>query len=271
MPQGARLRGRVLAVSCMAMLVAGAALVVWGGLRVGADHAEESRYEQLASDSLVGLGRPESDGSAAATGDGHAAEGDVRLESGRDWQGLRALNPDIAAWLSVQGTPIDYPVMVAAADKPEDYYLTHDAWGGETSVGCPFIGEGSSASGPHTLVYGHHVGTTSKQFTPVSRAFEQEVFDGLGACAWELPDGEGRVLEPLCALEVDAGFEAIQTYEFDGSQAFRSWLRGLCGQASARSAAWESRCATAEKAVTLVTCSSVVAGQSGRTLVVFCA
>lgn len=260
-----------MAIACVALLIAGAALVVWGGLRVGADHVEEARYEQLASDSLVGLGQAEGDSSVAATEDGREAERDAHLGSGRDWQGLQAVNPDVAAWLSVQGTPIDYPVMVASADKPADYYLTHDAWGGPASVGCPFVGEGSSVSGPHTLVYGHHVGTTSKQFTPVSRAFEQEVFDGLGACVWEVPDSEAKVLEPLCALEVDASFEAIQSYEFGDSQAFRAWLHDLCGQASARSAAWESLCAGAEKAVTLVTCSSVVAGQPGRTLVVFCA
>ena len=40
---------------------------------------------------------------------------DVEADAGDgiDWDGLRARNPDIAAWVSVEGTPVDFPVGLA--------------------------------------------------------------------------------------------------------------------------------------------------------------
>jgi sortase B len=45
-----------------------------------------------------------------------------------DWDGLRAINPDIVAWVYVPGTPINYPV-VQGSDNQE--YL-HKAFDGST-------------------------------------------------------------------------------------------------------------------------------------------
>lgn len=41
-----------------------------------------------------------------------------------DWDGLRAINPDIIAWIYVPGTSIDYPVVQAPASDPDRYLHT---------------------------------------------------------------------------------------------------------------------------------------------------
>lgn len=85
----------ILAVICASSLAA-AALIGWTILHEGAVYSEIS----------------------AEAG---SAEG-----GGIDWEALRARNPDISAWVSVEGTPIDYPVVSPREGDPKGFYLNHD-------------------------------------------------------------------------------------------------------------------------------------------------
>ena len=73
-----------------------------------------------------------------------------------DFKSLRAVNPEIVAWLSIDGTNIDYPV---AQHSDNDYYLHHLFTGEWNSSGCLFMDchNQSDYSGRHTIIYGHHM------------------------------------------------------------------------------------------------------------------
>ncbi len=73
-----------------------------------------------------------------------------------DFKSLRAVNPEIVAWLSIDGTNIDYPV---AQHSDNDYYLHHLFTGEWNSSGCLFMDchNQSDFSGRHTIIYGHHM------------------------------------------------------------------------------------------------------------------
>ena len=64
-------------------------------------------------------------------------------------------NPDVFAWLTVEGTRIDYPV----AQHPRDdaYYLSHDIDGEETYYGAIFteLVNKKTFEDPVTIIYGH--------------------------------------------------------------------------------------------------------------------
>lgn len=72
------------------------------------------------------------------------------------FDGLKAINPDVAGWIALPDTVIDYPVLLAPADSP-DYYLTHDWQHNETKYGSIFMLEsGLAAAGrKNTILYGH--------------------------------------------------------------------------------------------------------------------
>lgn len=76
-----------------------------------------------------------------------------------DWDALRAINPDIVAWVYFPGTNINYPV-VQGADN--DHYLKYDFYGGTNafvSVGAIFLDHTNAAdfSDANNVVYGHHL------------------------------------------------------------------------------------------------------------------
>ncbi|WP_029231651.1 class B sortase [Butyrivibrio sp. VCB2006] len=74
-----------------------------------------------------------------------------------DVEGLQKANPDIAAWITVPGTLIDYPI----AQHPTDdlYYLSHGPEGLKSSHGCPYIEicDSNSFQDNITVVYGHNM------------------------------------------------------------------------------------------------------------------
>jgi sortase B len=73
-----------------------------------------------------------------------------------DFDRLRAINPDVVAWLRVEGTRIDYPV-VQAVDN--DYYLRHTVNREVHVSGSIFLDAANRPdfSDPNTIVYGHRM------------------------------------------------------------------------------------------------------------------
>ena len=64
-------------------------------------------------------------------------------------------NPDVFAWLTVEGTRIDYPV--AQHPRDDTYYLSHDIDGKETYYGAIFteLVNKITFEDPVTIIYGH--------------------------------------------------------------------------------------------------------------------
>ena len=69
---------------------------------------------------------------------------------------LRQLSEDVVAWLTIDGTDIDYPIMQG---KTNDTYLNKDPYGDFSLSGSIFLDSRNSAdfSDPYSLVYGHHM------------------------------------------------------------------------------------------------------------------
>lgn len=189
----------------------------------------------------------------------------------RDWDALLARNPELVAWLTVEGTAIDLPVVQPGEDTDADFYLDHDFWGGCSATGCPYLDARADADGAHLLVYGHHIGLTRQMFSELFQVYEQDGFNGIGAAVWSTPDGDVTAFTPVFAMSVDKGYEAIQTFSFEDDDELHAWLLALGEDATARAEDWEGLCMDADRVLTLVTCSNVVGGRRERTLVVFVA
>lgn len=65
-------------------------------------------------------------------------------------------NHDLAGWLSIEGTVIDYPVMQCEDDE---YYLHHDFYGNDSKYGCLYVRGVADVDTPGTnfIIYGHNM------------------------------------------------------------------------------------------------------------------
>jgi len=240
-----RLQEWCLRLACLVGIVA----LLLGLVLVIDEHKAVRAYEALAQR------RGEVMDTGAGRGENDAGDG---------------LDDACAAWVRVEGTSIDLPVAQATDDDPS-WYLWHDLWDEPSSAGCPFVDSRCAPDSKAVVCYGHHMALSHAIFSDLHDCYRQGRFDELGTCAWATHAAGTVTLEPLCALCVDSSWEPIQRFEFGDEGEFHAWLVGVCGAASARATDWAALAGGASRAVTLVTCSSNVAGGSLRTLVVFVA
>lgn len=75
-----------------------------------------------------------------------------------EFQALYEQNSDIAGWLKVEGTNIDYPVMQPVAQS-SDFYLNHDFDGEEDINGSLFLDSRNNLEEPNDnmIIYGHNM------------------------------------------------------------------------------------------------------------------
>lgn len=92
--------------------------------------------------------------------------------------GLLALherNPDCVAWVTIEGTVIDYPVMYRPGQK--NYYLHRDFNGKHVSAGALFIAENCDPdSSDNVIIYGHHM-NSGKMFAALNKYKKQSFYE----------------------------------------------------------------------------------------------
>ena len=87
---------------------------------------------------------------------------------------LRNINPDIVAWLSVDGTNINYPILQT---DNNDYYLDYNIEHNKTTDGWPFMDYRNSKmmSDNNTIFYGHNI-FNGTNFGTISNIFTKDWF-----------------------------------------------------------------------------------------------
>ena len=73
-----------------------------------------------------------------------------------DWEGLRAVNPDVVGWIYCEGTEINYPVLHGESN---DQYLRHDYTREYNLNGSIFVDAVNRDDfvDANTIIYGHHM------------------------------------------------------------------------------------------------------------------
>lgn len=121
-----------------------------------------------------------------AFNDGRARSGEVdsktvspskgeRIEPATVHSGLRRLheqNNDCVAWISIEGTVINYPVMYRPGQK--DYYLHRDFYGNDLYAGSLYIAEICHKESDNLIIYGHNM-NNGTMFGELDR-YEKEAF-----------------------------------------------------------------------------------------------
>ena len=109
-----------------------------------------------------------------------------------DFAILREINPDIVAWIYIEGTKINYPIVQG---EDNSYYLKHLFSGEWNGSGCIFLDFQNDASfaDRHSIIYGHHM-KNGTMFTDIDKYKKQEFFDEHPVALLITPDKNYKVV-----------------------------------------------------------------------------
>lgn len=137
-----------------------------------------------------------------------------------DFDALQAINPDIVAWIYIEGTPINYPV-VRGEDNDKYLYQLFD--GTYNSSGSIFMDYRNRRdfSDKHTILYGHHM-SGDGMFSWVYEYVAQDYSQAYPTCLVLTPEGN-YTLEFFAGYVDDLNSDAWRL-NFSSDEAFGLWL-----------------------------------------------
>ena len=128
---------------------------------------------------------------------------------------LQQQNPDLAAWLRVSGTGIDYPVMLTPNDP--EHYLRRDFWGKYSLSGTPFLDAACTPAGEVNclVIYGHNM-RNGTMFSDLKNYESAGFYQAHPTLTLALP-GETRTYQIFAALHLDTdAAEDLALYDSAG-------------------------------------------------------
>jgi len=148
---------------------------------------------------------------------------------------LAEQNPDLAGWVKIAGTPIDYPVM----HSPEDaqFYLDHGFDQSPSVYGVPFADAACDLSpqGGNIIVYGHNM-IDGQMFAVLLNYEEQAYFEEHQLIIFDTLEEFGlyqivAVIKATVSREDPEALDLAQYASFENAGAFASFME-MCGQSS---------------------------------------
>ena len=177
-------------------------------------------------------------------------------EEGKSFDELRAINPEVFAWLTVYGTNIDYPV----TQGPDNMkYVNTNAEGLYSLSGSIFLDyqNDRSFSDFNSILYGHHM-EKKTMFGEIGFFSDKEFFEAhkYGNLYY---DGKNHGIEFFAFVHSDAYDGAVFSANINGEETQEVYLEGLLNKATHRRDIGVSK---EDHIILLTTCSS--ASTNGR-------
>lgn len=126
----------------------------------------------------------------------------IKYQSPIDFDKLQNDSPEIFAWINIDGTDIDYPVLFHKGDN--SYYLRRDIYGKYDRNGSLFIEDYNKTdfSDPVTIIYGHHM-SSGAMFGKLQQIYTNpETFKEHSKISVYTPD-KLLVYRVFCAVPLD--------------------------------------------------------------------
>jgi len=165
-----------------------------------------------------------------------------------DFNALKDINPDCVAWIQIEGTEINYPVVQG---EDNSYYLKHLFEGKWNSSGSIFLDSRVAAdlSERHSIIYGHHM-KNGTMFSDLTEYKKQEYYDAHPAGFLITPNANYQIVffAGYVARANDAAWKT--EYEFD--EAFSEWLCDTIEKSCFDSDIYPTN---SDRIITLSTCS----------------
>lgn len=172
----------------------------------------------------------------------------IRTAAGNiDFSTLRQQNPQAAAWLTISGTALDYPLMQGSDNA---YYLTHLYNRNQNRMGAPFIDANciSPFSSRNTVIYGRNMQDGS-MFATLLNYRQQSYYDANPTATLSIPNATYMV-EFFAAFTTNNLYSDVARMSFTGDTDFLNYLNTCRNKSVFRS---NISLSSSDRIITLVT------------------
>lgn len=156
-----------------------------------------------------------------STEEGNAQLADKKLDLIVDFDSLLAVNQDVAGWIWMEDTIINYPVLHGKENNDQYLYTTYD--GKQNKSGSIFI-DYRNRSGyvdDNTVLYGHNMKNGS-MFAVLKKMTNQQFYDAHKEFYILTPEGNRRY-EIISVFQVDA-LSSLYNRRFETVEEKQDWL-----------------------------------------------
>lgn len=140
-----------------------------------------------------------------------------------DFGALAEVNPEVAGYIRIEGTGIDYPIVYR---RDYDYYLHHDFQGRESAGGTIFLdfeSDGKFGS-RHNVIYGHRMKDGS-MFKDVIRFRDEDFFREHQYFSIYTPEREIRLKAVACFWAPNSS--ELRRPDFKGQEDFDRYAKSM--------------------------------------------
>jgi sortase B len=175
-----------------------------------------------------------------------------------DWDYWLSVNSNIVAWVTIPGTPIDYPIVQAPVDNPQ-YYLTHDVYNAYNQYGCLYVDANCSMDSLNVVIFGHSMGAfETSMFTTLPKYLDAGYLNNHSQVIIQTPT-ENFLLSVRAASNVNPyGYDKGMALSAVGG--LRLYFEELWNSADTRTP--ESGSASLSQLFTLITCNNYGASRA---------
>lgn len=173
-----------------------------------------------------------------------------------DFSGLKEVNEDTCAWITIDGTNINYPIV---RGDDNEYYLKHNIYGESSSSGTLFVDyrnnslENSTYDlSDFTIVYGHHM-VGGKMLAQICNYKSQSYYDEHPYAVIYTPDGYAYKASFFAGVIIHGNDEtAVFTSDFVDADMYDNYIDNI-----KENSTFESQVPIeyGDKVIALVTCS----------------
>lgn len=173
-----------------------------------------------------------------------------------DFAGLKEINSNVGAWVTIPGTNIDYPIVHG---DDNTYYLNHDIYGNETKLGAIYSDSRQNALDTKmselsdiTIIYGHNF-SGQRMFNEICNFKSQEYYDNHRFGVIYTPDGYAYEAEFFAGVVIDGSDDSVlYTADFISNDSYDRYFNNIKSNSRFTS---DVELEFGDKVVALVTCT----------------
>lgn len=139
-----------------------------------------------------------------------------------DWTALQAQNPDTVGWVTVPGTTVNYPIVMAPESDPQRY-LRYSFEGKRSGIGAVYL-DATCIDGLNSkccYVFAHNIAYGEPMFRPMADYIEEGFAEGHRTILLQTPSWKKRL--EVAAVDEVYGHERSKVTSFETDEDYRSF------------------------------------------------